>query len=1130
MKCNKQRNKSKFYHPQIAFNGPKPDARIMPFLINGVVVDLKVDSGADVNVISKKNFKAIAKGDDRHLELEKDHNVQLLDFGGNEIKCAGQVTTSIATSRQGKKLSETFYVAENRPQSVLSYPTATDLGVLTMTKTVLRIKAVNAFPTMPIEPVKLQINEEITPKACIYNNIPAALEPFLDDHWATLERRGVIEPVPGAYQWLSRVDIVPKKEGTYRVIIDMRPANRAIARRYYPMPNPDQLITKIRGAKFFAKIDLKSAYHHVPLHRDSRHMTAFMTSKGARQFTRLPFGLNCAPEVFQQIMDQTFGHLEGVVVYLDDILIHATDEKLLKARWATVMEVVARNNLTLNLEKCVEKATTVEFLGSVLSADGCIPTPERLKGIKHFATPATYEDLRKFIGLVNYISKHLWHISDTMEPMRRLLEGDSKVLRGAKLLDEWGEEQEKAFRQTKREVARNIIKRGYYNANHLTKIITDASPVGIAGMVVQFDMDEPEETRHGRVIACISRSLTRTERMYPQTQREALAITWAINKLCYYLAGTHFILVTDHEPMKFIFGDDARKLTKRAVTRADNWAMALSQYSFDVEVVKSGENLVDILSRCPAPYSERDRANTTPQCITTGLVATITVTPEELIRRNTSLTPAELQEATAKDPQMQEVIQALAGSLEWKNVTNFARFRDELSVVDGIILRGDRMVVPEKLQQKAMAIAHRSHPGMSTTKHLLRKYVWWPAMDRAVEEFIKSCTTCIKLSTSDPPEPLLLSNFPQGPWQNLAIDFWSGADTDPKVLVVADYYSKAIRGEVMKGTTSEETIRVLERMFSEWGWPKSVKHDNGPQLVSEPFRRWMRENDIISYATTPRNAQENGLVERHMKGVTRAFAIARIEGRHPEEALKQYITDYNSWPHTVTQLPPRDVLMGRTVKTRFPMVKGTEKHHSYDTIARARDLAFKTKKKMNEDRKRKARTSDVKVGDIVFIRNHDRRLKTDPNFSSEKYEVIARSGGRLTLKSLKDGNKKVRKTVDIKRVPINAHDGTGVQDETNQTKRDTAATLDAQQTSLPTTTNTTQATVPAGQPQPSVTKIAQSVSGSPDATAAPQATVILPNAGRPRRLRIPPKKFGMLELNGKDAQQAENQENTDEKT
>lgn len=340
----------------------------MPFLVNGVVINLKIDSGADVNVMSMDNYRTIAKGKKQPLELGRNSNVQLMDFGGNEIKCAVEVITTIATSDTGDELLEKFHVAASRPQSVLSFETSTRLGVLKMTSTIMGVRAIASFPTMPIEPIRLRIDEEISPRICIYNNIPAALEPFINDHWDTLERRGVIEPVPDTPRWLSRVDVVPKKDGTHRVIIDMRPANKAIARKYYPMPNPDHLLSRMGDAKYFAKLDLKSAYHHVLLHKDSRYVTAFMTSKGARQFTRLPFGINCAPEIFQQIMDNTFGNLEGVLVYLDDVLIYATDRETLKKRREIVLAVVKKNKLTLNTEKCVNEATSVEFLGAILSS------------------------------------------------------------------------------------------------------------------------------------------------------------------------------------------------------------------------------------------------------------------------------------------------------------------------------------------------------------------------------------------------------------------------------------------------------------------------------------------------------------------------------------------------------------------------------------------------------------------------------------------------------------------------------------------------------------------------------------------------------------------------------------------
>lgn len=1043
----------------------------MPFAINGVLVDMKVDSGADVNVMSMRSFQKIAAGDTQPLTLQENTHTQLLDYGGNEIECAGLVTTTIARTLVDEKFVENFFIAASRPQSVLSFATATRLGVLKLTNTVMHVKALNAFPKLPIEPIVLEIDQTVPPKVCIYNNIPAALESFLDDHWDTLEQRDIIEPVPGNPRWLSRVDIVPKKDGRHRVIIDMRPANKAIARKYYPMPNPDHIFSRIRDATHFAKLDFNNAYFHVPLHQKTRYVTAFMTNKGPRQFTRLPFGINCAPEIFQEIMNNIFGGLEGVAIYLDDILVYAPDKATLARRLKAVKTIAKANNLTLNQEKCVDEATSVEFLGALLSSDGCKPLPEKVNAIRDFPTPRTYGQLREFIGLVNYIAKHLWNISTIMAPLREPLTGDAHKLKGAKLLEHWGPDQEKAFEETKHAVAEHVLELGFFDPKHQTKITTDASPEGIAAILTQVDKSLPPEDQEERVIVCTSRSLTKTERKYAQTQREALGLVWGMEKNSYYLIGTKFTAVTDHEPLKFIFSSDAKRVSKRLMNNAEMMATRLGQFDFDIEIVRSKDNKADVLSRNPATCSLQEASrNATPRCGTDSTVATITFTPDEMLKRNSALTPEDVRKATAEDQQLQKVIKVLAEECDWSTeIAEYARFRADLFFIDNLLLRGHRIIVPLKLRTKAMGVAHRSHPGMSTTKHLLRKFVWWPGMDRDIEEFVRSCATCIILSSSNPPEPMLMSNFPKGPWQNIAIDFWSGSEADPKILVVADYFSKAIRAKIMRETTSESTIRALEELFDEWGWPQTIKHDNGPQLVSDMFKGWLRANDITSFPTTPRNAQENGLVERHMQGITRAIAIARIEKRRPEEALKQYVCDYNSWPHTVTQLAPRDVLMRRVVKTRLPLVNGTEKHHSFDSIARERDLKFKARKKENEDRKRRAKVSDLKVGDSVYVRNHDRKYKTDPNFTSEKYEITARSGSRLTLKSLATGKKILRKTVDAKLAPSNEHDGHGKQDDDNQ------------------------AITPTAQQDPAM-----------------QATTA--DTGRPQRIRQPVKQFPLLEV------------------
>lgn len=135
-------------------------------------------------------------------------------------------------------------------------------------------------------------------------------------------------------------------------------------------------------------------------------------------------------------------------------------------------------------------------------------------------------------------------------------------------------------------------------------------------------------------------------------------------------------------------------------------------------------------------------------------------------------------------------------------------------------------------------------------------------MDKSVENFVKTCLVCIQLSRCDAPEPLVMSKYPERPWENVAIDYWSSGAMNEHILVVVDYYSKAIQAVALIESTTTTTIKALERIFRRLGWVTSIKHDNGPQFSSNEFKAWMENHRITSYPTTPRNAQENGLVER----------------------------------------------------------------------------------------------------------------------------------------------------------------------------------------------------------------------------------------------------------------------------
>lgn len=1030
----------------------------MKFFIGNREVELKIDSGADANVINADDWEQIKRQNCKDIREAGKPKEILRDYSNKPIPVRTTFEAEIRTSNASTPaVRARFFVTENRPQAVLGYETATELGVLQIGNRILLLTAGNTtFPVMPIKPVKFAISESVPPKLCVYNNIPAAFEEEIEEYWRDLRNKGIIEPIKGPPQWLSRVEVILKKLGGFRAVIDMRPVNNAIKRMFYPMPNLTRIFNKMKGAKFFSKIDLSSAYFHVPIHKESRKLTGFMTSEGPMQFTRLPFGVNCAPEIFQKIMDETFGNIDGVVVYLDDILIFAPSTQILKEITNQVMHQVKQKNLTINQEKCEWEREKIEFLGMIISAEGFRPGDEKIKAIIDFPTPTTYGQLRGFLGLVTYIAKHMINVSTETAALRILMMGESKLLKGAKKLPYWNIEQDDAFSRLKTMAVNEVITRGFFNDQSETELHTDASQTGISALLIQID-----KNKETRVIACASKSLTPTEQAYPQTHREALAIVWGVETYWYHLAGRTFTIVTDHEPMQFIFGGTKSKSNKRAVTRAEGWAIRLSPYRFKVRVVRSEDNLAaDTLSRqLPVEQEELEESpemetnqingdkieqikidvNNTEGNYEMGKTLKINVVAATV--RFNAISANQIKEETANDSELQAVIAALSINKWADDVKRYKPYKDRLQFLEGVLIRETQIVIPRKLQPGMIKRAHESHPGMTITKNLLRASVWWLGMNNHVEQHIKQCLTCIQLSRMGQPEPLTMSKMPDGPWERIALDFWSCGSIEETVLVIADYYSRYLKVIIMRDKSSEATIKQLEKLFQELGWPEVMKHDNGPQFSANAFKQWAAANDVKLDPTTPRDAQENGLVERHMIGVTRAVQIAKVENIPWKETLLEYVNNYNSWPHSVTGVPPRDLLLGRVVKGQLPQLKrkNEAKRTALDDFAREADWRHKTTKKDKTDKKRKAKTSDVQEGDYVHIKRDEKASKIDSNFTKETYLVTSRNGGRLVIQY---GNKKlIRKTNFVKKGMRQPNETERVDTEGSSTALSTAEPL-----------------------------------------------------------------------------------------
>ncbi|VDI02758.1 Hypothetical predicted protein [Mytilus galloprovincialis] len=321
---------------------------------------------------------------------------------------------------------------------------------------------------------------------------------------------------------------------------------------------------------------------------------------------------------------------------------------------------------------------------------------------------------------------------------------------------------------------------------------------------------------------------------YSQTEKEALAIVWAIEHFHLYLYGQSFTLVSDHQPLETIFNSPKAKTP----ARIERWRLRLQGYNFKVQYKPGKVNAADYLSRHPTP-------NTSIACKHSQLA-------EEYVRYLTdnavpkAMTLNEIADSTQKDKDLQTVITALKSNrwdkYESNTLDTFSRLRYELTVVPvndmEIILHDNRIVIPKDLQMRVIDLAHEGHQGIVRTKQLLREKVYFPGIDKLVEQTCKSCIPCLASTPKNVFEPLQMSEIPNNVWENLSMDFCGPFPNGYYVMVIIDEYSRYPVIETLTSLTAKSVIPLLDKTFSIFGIPKELKTDNGPPFNSGEFRNF----------------------------------------------------------------------------------------------------------------------------------------------------------------------------------------------------------------------------------------------------------------------------------------------------
>ncbi len=527
--------------------------------------------------------------------------------------------------------------------------------------------------------------------------------------------------------------------------------------------------------------------------------------------------------------------------------------------------------LKANLSKCTFYKNEVKFLGKIVDRNGIRLDTSTTDAIVKMPAPQDQHQLRSFLGLISYISKHCPDLSSARAPLDQLTKPDIKFV--------WEPSHEAAFQRCKR-LAGNSALLTHFDAAKPIVSTTDASPYGI-GACLSHKLLVNNKTRL-MPIAYASASLKDAQKNYAQVDREGLAVFWAINHFRQYLLCQNFELHTDCSALVKIFGNK-NDLGGCAAGRLSRWAAGLMEYSFTVKHIKGSSNrTADSLSRLPvctpgtdsAPFPMvHDAAGMALPKSMTGLptaqqfnvsefdfdikgnvhhlacnpsldVAPVTV--HQVVGDSPvaawdilPLTTKDVAAATKVDKVYGKLYRAVrSGVLDTKDkdISKFNGVFDSLYIDEDVLHLGNRVVIPTKHQDRLLTELHASHIGVVNMKKIVRDYFWWPGITKHIDEIAAKCEGCRKFKKKPPANSLSVWPFARRPMERVHIDFFEYRGKH--VLLMIDAFSKKIWTRCMNtDTTTTKTLAVLYGWFcDETGPPTTLVSDNGPQFTSHEFK------------------------------------------------------------------------------------------------------------------------------------------------------------------------------------------------------------------------------------------------------------------------------------------------------
>ena len=838
-------------------------------------------------------------------------------------------------------------------------------------------------------------------------------------------KQGVIEEtIDNEYN--SPVMVVPKKDGSWRPVIDFRNINKHTVRENWSFPKIEEAIDALHGAKYMSTIDLTSGYWQIPLHPNSRKYTAYTLKKGRFQYKTLPMGITNAAPTFQRNMEMVFKGLlwKCCIVYIDDVIIYS---RTLKEHLQSLNEVFKRlkqYNMVIKPDKCFLFKKEVEYLGHVVGRGQVKPAEHNIRKIKMAKIPTTLEEVRSFTMLASYYRKFIKGFAKIAQPLTEIMK-----LKGRKTKVSLNEAQIEAFNQLKEKLASEPV----LQMPDFTKpfhVRTDASNYAIGGVLFQYN-----EAKQERPIYFGSRVLSKTERNYSASEREMLAIEYFIKYWRPYLWGTTFQVFTDHSPLRGIKTD--KDLTRR-LTRM---ILKLQEYDFKLLYTPGKENVVaDAMSRNPIANVEDISINMVnsiqiergekekeeaileeitalemgiycnsinsskrqkkkvkgKQALTLSQKQKAVKCQNKLIKQNkvAKFTGEQIAKMQLEDETLQQCIQTAQKDKTAKTWTviegclhhvRFQRHSGKKSI---------QLVLPLSLREEVMEAFHDDllggHCGYFKTAQKVAQWYWWPRMNKDIKKWVKECIVCQKHTRDYGPKlgklaPIIATR----PFQIMGMDILTELPTtesgNKHIIVFTDYFTKWVEAFAIPDRTATTlAVKLIQGVLCRHGAPERIISDRDSSFVADVFKEVTEMLNIKQSMTTAYNPQADGQAEKTVGTLHNTLSKMVNNNQNNWDTLIPYaLWAYRTAVHATTKETPYFLVYGRDpvnpvdvrikqwVETHPNMEKFTQT--TIDRLIKARDRVIKTTKMNKEAMKNKydknKKDNPFNKGDLVWLKN-----------------------------------------------------------------------------------------------------------------------------------------------------------------